>query len=265
MSSFSISHQGKKDVQRHLSGAHHKQNTRASDGCQTINSFFKKKSEEQVTYAEVLYTGYLLEHNLPFEAAAHARPLFRKIFPDSEIAKTYGCAATKTAAIINYAMAPGMLNPVLNYFQQNPFSLAIDGSSDTGTESMYPLVVCIYDVNRGEVTSCFWHMCLISNCTAKGIFEQVSSAFAKYSVPWENVIGLSLDNASVNMGKHKGLYRHFESKNPCVHIPLDVHVISSTILQIMLLKPSPSPQALILVTFWWTFFILTTVPNDKQH
>uniref|UniRef100_H3AWC3 Uncharacterized protein n=1 Tax=Latimeria chalumnae TaxID=7897 RepID=H3AWC3_LATCH len=173
----------------------------------------------KVMNAEVLFTGFIPEHHLPFEAAAHAAPLLRKMFPDRAIATKYGCAATKTAAIINYAMASDMKNPVVSSMKEQPFSLAVDGSSDTGTESMYPLVVRIFDINRGEVCPKLWHMCLISDSRAKGIFAQVqvSDAFKKYSIPWENVIGLSLDNTSVNMGRHNGLHTHFEKQNKSIY------------------------------------------------
>ena len=50
-------------------------------------------------------------------------------------------------------------------------------------------------------------MCLVSDCTAQGIFTEVSKAFEWDGIPWCNVIELSLDNASVNMGKHNGLVR----------------------------------------------------------
>ena len=53
-----------------------------------------------------------------------------------------------------------MRDPVVEYMKQNPFSLAIDGGSDTGTENMYPLVVRILDKITGEVRSNFWHMWL---------------------------------------------------------------------------------------------------------
>ena len=177
----------------------------------------------------MLFTGFLLEHNLPFESAAHAGPLFHKMFPDSAIAKRYGCGATKTAAIVNYAMGPEMKIPVVDYLKQHPFSLAVDGSSDTGTESMYPLVVRIFDMAKGEVCSKFWHMCLVSDSSAVGIFTQIKDAFQKYNIPWENIIGLSLDNASVNMGKHKGLYRHFEKHSSGIYTAgCACHIIHNT-------------------------------------
>ena len=188
--------------------------TRTVTECKLMTSYFTgDHDQDKVTNAEVLFTGYIVEHNLPFEASNHAGPLFRKMFPDSEIAQKYGCAATKTAAIVNYALAPEMLAPVVDYLKTEPFSLCIDGSSDTGTENLYPVGVRIFDLNRGRVSTRFWHMCLVSDCSAKGIFDQIALAFEQYSIPWENVIGLSLDNASVNMGKHKGLFTHFEKKN----------------------------------------------------
>lgn len=201
-----------------MQGADHKQNAAATRGCQQVEKFLVKDAlQDSVIKAETMFTGYLLEHNLPLQASAHAGPLFRKMFPDSEIAKKYGCGPTKTTAIVNYALAPSFLEPLVEHLRVNPFSLAIDGSSDTGTESMYPLVVRIYDVNRKSVFSMFWHMCLISDCTAKGIFAKVSEVFISQKVPWENVIGLSLDNAAVNMGRKNGLFRHFEKQNPSIY------------------------------------------------
>ena len=45
-----------------------------------------------MTNAEILFTNFLIVHNVPIAVSDHAGPLFRKMFPDSEIAKKYGCA-----------------------------------------------------------------------------------------------------------------------------------------------------------------------------
>ena len=219
-----------RDVERHLSRAEHVKKAKVVKQCQPMTSFCTTDDDnDKVTSAEVLFTSFILEHNLPFESASHAAPLFRKMFPDSKIAKKYGCAATKTAAIVNYALAPEMLRPVVEYMRKEPFSLAIDGSSDTGTESMYPLVVRIFDINTSTVGTKFWHMCLVSDSSAKGIFEQASKAFELYSIPWENAVGLSLDNASVNMGKHNGLYTHFKAQNDAIYTAgCPCHMIHNT-------------------------------------
>ena len=143
-------------MERHISGVEHTKAAKVIKSTKSLKSLVGSDTmQESIIIAEVLFTGYILEHNLPFEAAAHAGPLFCKMFPDSTIAKRYGCATTKTAAIINYAMAPDMRKPVM---KEQPLSLPVDVSSDTGTESMYPLVVRIFDVSRQEVSSKFWHV-----------------------------------------------------------------------------------------------------------
>lgn len=72
-------------------------------------------------------------------------------------------------------------------------------------------------------------MSLVSDCSASGIFAQVSKVFEEDRIPWDNVIGLSLDNASVNMGKHNGLYRKFEAKNDSIYtFGCPCHMINKT-------------------------------------
>ena len=48
--------------------------------------------------AEVKFTHFMLEHNLPIAAADHAGLLFRSIFPESSIGSYYGSARTITTS-----------------------------------------------------------------------------------------------------------------------------------------------------------------------
>ena len=136
--SFGVQHQGKRDVERHLNGSEHKKNVKVTEKCQPMTNFFAGDSDQhKVTNAEILYTCYILEYNLPFEATAHAGPLFRKMFPDSKIALKYGCAATKTASTVNYTLALEMLTPVVEYLtlELKAFTPWLSASStSTGTE-----------------------------------------------------------------------------------------------------------------------------------
>ena len=88
------------------------------------------------------------------------------MFPVSKITQKYGCVATKTFAIVN-VLGPDMLVPVRKYLQNESFSLVIDGSSNIGTESHYPIVVRIFDSYRSRAATGFWHMrlaCLRLQC-----------------------------------------------------------------------------------------------------
>ena len=60
----------------------------------------------RATAAEVRNTLMLAHHNAALCLADHIGPMQRKNYPDSETAKNYHCARTKTACILNYALAP---------------------------------------------------------------------------------------------------------------------------------------------------------------
>ena len=69
-----------------------------------------------------------------------------------------------------------------------PFSLAIDGSSDTGIEKMNPLTIRTNDDNRGIVHTQFLDLCMSSDATAEGIFFKMQEAFDKHETSWNNCV-----------------------------------------------------------------------------
>lgn len=48
----------------------------------------------------------IVDNNIPFAAADTFSPLFKEMFPASEIAKSYASARTKTTCIVNGALTP---------------------------------------------------------------------------------------------------------------------------------------------------------------
>ena len=92
---FSIQHGGRDDCRRHIKSKKHVDYSKLQSGNHKVSSFFETKEspiELQVTNAEVLFTNFLIEHNVPIAVSDLAGPLLRKMYPDSEIAKKYGCA-----------------------------------------------------------------------------------------------------------------------------------------------------------------------------
>ena len=160
----------------------------------------------------------LAQHNIPIALSDELTPLFRDIFPDSDIAKRYASRQTKTACLINGAIAPFYRQKLVTTMKSTPFSLAIDGSSDTGIEKMNPLTIRIYDDSRGIVHTQFLDMCMSSDATAEGIFSKMQEALEKHEIPWNNCVGISLDNTSVNMGCHNSIRTRVTRANPAVYI-----------------------------------------------
>lgn len=179
--------------------------------------------------AEVKVATMLVQNNVPLAVADELTPLFRDIFSDSEIAKKYASRQTKTACIINGAVAPFYQQQLVESMKQGPYALSIDGSSDSGVEKMNPLTVRIFDAVHGIVTTQFLDMCMSSSSTAEGIFSKMEEALLKYDVSWMNCIGIGLDNTSVNMGCRNSIKMRVLNVNPAITvIGCPCHIVHNT-------------------------------------
>lgn len=112
--------------------------------------------------AEVKIANLLVQHNIPLAVTDHLSPLFKDIFPDSDTARGYSSARTKTSCIINGSLAPHFKAALVEAMKNNPFAIAVDGSNDTGLEKMNPMTVRHFDDTRGEIVTQFLDMCLTS-------------------------------------------------------------------------------------------------------
>ena len=160
----------------------------------------------------------LVQHNIPLALADELTPLFRDVFSDSEIAKGFSSKRTKTACIINGAVSPFFQKSLVEIMKKEPFSIAIDGSSDSGVEKMNPLTVCIFDDNRGVISTQFLDMCMSSSATAEGIFAKMHEVLSKHCISWSNCVGIGLDNTSVNMGCRNSIKTRVVQQNPSIYV-----------------------------------------------
>lgn len=154
-------HQGLKDVKVHCERESHKAFVTQTKTSKQISQFTAASSTStDLIKAEVMVTNFLIQRNLPVATAGHLGPLFKTIFPDSKITQSYACSATKTAAIINKAMGPHCHQYTVEHCKNHPFSLGIDGSSDTDVKKMNPVTIKLFDMNKLKcVTNHFYDVC----------------------------------------------------------------------------------------------------------
>ena len=75
-----------------------------------------------------------------------------------------------------------LIAAVVEHMKTNPFSLLMDGSSDTGVEKLNPLTVRIFDTIRSRVPMHLLDMCTTSGreCgTAVAIFNKIDSVLKR--------------------------------------------------------------------------------------
>ena len=111
--------------------------------------------------------------------------------------------------------------------KNGPYTIAIDGSSDTGIEKMNPLTVRIFD--NATVSTQFLDMCMSSSATAEGIFSKIEGVLSKHSISFGNCVGIGLDNTSVNMGCRNSIKTRILQMNPAVHVMgCPCHIVHNT-------------------------------------
>ena len=94
-----------------------------------------KHLEKQAIRAEVLFSGFLAEHNLALATADHMSKPFKSIFPDSQIASKCKCGRTMTLHILTGTVAKKVIKNIKEeIIAAYWFGLPTDGSSDEDDE-----------------------------------------------------------------------------------------------------------------------------------
>ncbi|KAI6648087.1 hypothetical protein LOD99_11896 [Oopsacas minuta] len=216
-----ISGGGKHEVDRHLKTAKHKSLLGQVDEQPSISTALVAAASlnplnKQVMSAEIYFSLFVAEHNLPFLVADHFTHLTKVMFPDSHNAQSYSCARTKTTAIITHALAPSLRNMVSDKCRSEPFSILCDGGNDM-TDHKYFTVLVRYWCNRNnQAMTRFLAMPICNIATAQNLFDALSTVFEKCNLPWENVIGFASDTANVMVGARNSVLSRIGEKQPRV-------------------------------------------------
>eukprot|EP00064_Thunnus_orientalis_P013717 superscaffoldBa00002282_g13757 len=120
--------------------------------------------------------------------------LFKKMFLDSEIAKEYGFARTKTVSVVK-TPARNDDECITEAMKRFPYNLATDGSTDMEDIKMYPIVVWLFDVSLGKVV-----VMLLKICSE--MVEAQCQRFEVRSADGERVL-FSADEEEISIGTEK--------------------------------------------------------------
>ena len=150
---------GKQDIIKHCNTKNHL--TLANNNQLRLTFNTPERSEDlKRTEAEVQMAVLTSSSNVPLAFHDSLSPTIRRIFPNSKIASKYYSASTKATCMLNEAVAPMLIEDLLETMKLHPFSLAVDGSNYEGLAKINPLTVRIFDVNANRIVTRFLDMCV---------------------------------------------------------------------------------------------------------
>ena len=196
----------------HVNGKHHKEAASAATSSRSLTSFFKPQIRQSVIGAEARWALFTAKHNLSFLSSDHASKLFKVMFPDSQIAKSFASGRTKTAAVITEALAPHFHAKTVSNLS-NPFSILLDESNDRVDKSCI-ILVKLLDPQVGNVCTRFLDMPVVNIGTAQNIFDALKESLEKHNLSFTKAIAFMSDTANVMKGRRSGVQKLIKSEIP---------------------------------------------------
>ena len=159
------------------------------------------KAEDQVTAAEGTYAFHTVKHHNSFLSMDCTSSLLKKTFPDSDLAKKFSCARTKTEAIVTSVLAPYSIDSALKSFEENDIAycaVATDGSNHDGSK-LFPVLVQYFDWKNGGIQSKLIEFKNRHNETADTIAGYVKETLEKSGLS-EKCVAFTGDNCNTMFG-----------------------------------------------------------------
>ena len=183
----------------------------------SISCVFNSRDQsfsEQVMVAELYFTSFIVEYNLPFASSDHFTKLCKLMFPDSQIAQRYACGKTKTKAIVSHALAPTVNARVNEACVQGPFTILCDGGNDRLDKKYFAIIVRFWDESLATVVTRFLGMSVCNIATGEALFDALEKELSHRSIPWKNAVGFTSDSASVMVGLRNSVLSRVREKQP---------------------------------------------------
>jgi len=153
------------------------------------------------------------------------------MFPDSEIAKSFCCGHTKTAAIIKEALSSYYQEKTTQHLS-NPFSIMLDESNDKMDKSCI-ILVWVLDPESGNVCTRFLDMPVVNVITAQNLFHALKESLAKFGLDFSKAVSFMADTASVTKGCRSGVQKLIKNEMPYLY---DAGCVSPSLLPFDIVK-----------------------------
>ncbi len=211
---------GKREVIKHTETQSHKDLAKTFQFQARLQFSTPSLNEtQQRLRAELKMAVLTANNNIPLAFHDKLSPTIRSVFPDSKVASNYHSASTKAMCLLNLAVAPLLIEKLVESMRTQPFSLSTDGSNDSGLQKMNPATVRMYDLQNDCISTRFFNMCVTSSSTAESIYSSLNSKLEELlqcSSPWDLCSAVGVDNTSVNIGVRDSIKTRVLQQNSAI-------------------------------------------------
>ena len=140
------------------------------------------------------------------------------MFPDSEIARQFQCARTKTSVLTHFGNGKFCQDQLIERLTSDIpvyFSLLIDESNDRGVEAKdLVLLLRFFDTSVMKAVTRFIDLPTANDGTAAASFAKIDESLVSRGLQYQHLICFNSDTCNTMKGQRNGVVRHLRDKQP---------------------------------------------------
>ncbi|KAK1901966.1 putative protein kinase UbiB [Dissostichus eleginoides] len=206
-----VSNKGAGDLKAHMDTDKHRKAVQGESLSAKLTDFFVRpgKTEDAVNAAEGAFAFHTVKHHNSYRSMDCTSALLKKAFPDSDTAKKFSSARTKTEAIVNGVIAPHSIDVAHEALKEIQYCGVSTDGSNHGAVKIFPIIIQYFDWKRGGMQTKLIEVKDTPNETAETIAQYLIETLAKNNLS-EKCIAFTGDNCNTNFG---GIRRDEGGKN----------------------------------------------------
>lgn len=233
--SVDIATMGESALKSHQKSAKHRSKVAAGEGCSSVTSFLQAanvtettsqrentetssraatldedcRRHDSVIEAEILWTMKVVSSHYSYSSSGSVSELFRKMFPDSDIARSFTCSEKKCAYVACHGLRPFFASQVLDMMEKSEHFVVLFDETLNEYLQKKQLDVHVRLWNNSEVTTRYVTSAFMGHSTADDRMKNLTEALASFRM--SKIVQLSMDGPNVNWSLFHKFQQHMKN------------------------------------------------------
>ncbi|XP_049270810.1 uncharacterized protein LOC125758087 [Rhipicephalus sanguineus] len=165
------------------------------------------KAHDAATEAEILWALKVVTSHYSYSSSAHTSELFRKMFPDSEVAKAFTCGEKKCAYLACHGLGPFFLSSVHRAIEKCDCYVVLfdESANDYLHQKQMDVHIRYWDASQ-RITTRYLTSVFMGHATADDIEDELLKALEP--LPLAKILQVSMDGPNVNLKFFRSFQKH---------------------------------------------------------
>ena len=153
----------------------------------------------QSSHKVILRALTVVDTNYAFQSCRSDNNIYRRMFPDSEIAKNYEMSATKVMYIMRHGMAIYVRNDLKKEIDDRPFTFHFDESTTEQVKKQYDGYATFFSTSQQQVTTAYFGTLFVGRCPSEDMITHFHDFFKEKSLNVKYLLNLGMHGSNVNI------------------------------------------------------------------